>query len=75
MEELQEYGYCCPKTGKEGTIHHPLPAGELCPGCGRIKGKDLNQCNFTLFKTDNLLTRIQNSPLRELWMDVESPQV
>ena len=39
--------FFCPTYGTEGIVG-PYPAGEVCPKCGKEKGRSLHQCNFSL---------------------------
>lgn len=44
----------CPTRGMEGVIG-PHPAGEICPYCGKEKGKGAHQCNFSLMEIKNMI--------------------
>ena len=47
------YGYYCPTKRKEGIIN-TIPAGEVCPCCGRLNSRihprKENTCNFKIFR-------------------------
>ena len=40
--------FYCPTLQMEGDTG-PLPAGEICPGCGRFHGHNYNECMFVIF--------------------------
>jgi hypothetical protein len=43
------HGFYCPTRGKEGSFIAPLPAREICPGCGLPIGEYPGECKTHIF--------------------------